>query len=115
MKTNTNKDTIRNITQIVMHNDWTTPRRLQMILRDENIKSILINDYFENKYVIEVDAIHGDNVTIKAVYYKEDNETHITIVTVYQNQCTYCEHGSCIMENIPCDGYGKCKVVNDYD
>ena len=115
MKTNTNKDIIRNITQIVMLNDWTAPRRLQMILADENIKSILIEDYSESKYAIEVTATHGDNVTIKAVYRKETNETYITIVTVYMNQCTYCQNGGCIMENIPCDGYGKCKVVNDYD
>lgn len=115
MKTNTNPETIRNITQIVMRNDWTPLTRLQSILKGENIKSILINDYSENKYTREVTATHGDNVTIKATYYKEENETHITIVTIYMNRCVYCENGTCILENIECDGYGKCKGVVDYD
>lgn len=115
MKTNTNPETIRTITEIVMHNDWTTPKRLQIILKQENIKSIIIQDYFEQKYFNEVTATHGDNVTIKATYYKEENETHITIVTVYMNRCVYCENGTCILENIECDGYGKCKGMIDYD
>ena len=84
------KDTkIREITQIIMFGDWTTPERQQFIKDNDE------------KYINGMSSISFH-------YDKEVNETYVTIITTYKKQCDYCAHGTCILENIECNGYGEC-------
>lgn len=102
-----NKETIRTVIQIIMLNDWTPLTKLNTILKENGIKSMLIDDCYNNKYERGI-IVHHREDTARATYNKETNETTIVIVKVYKQQCIYCSNGNCTLENICCDGYGKC-------
>ena len=82
---------VREITQITMLGNWTTPERQQFIKDNDE------------KYINGISKI-------SFAYDSEVNETYITIITVYHRQCDYCAHGTCVLENICCDGYGDCNA-----
>lgn len=84
---------ILEITNIRMKNDWTTPRKIRILKENE---PAYIDGYS----------------TITATYDKEVNETYIRIETEYKKQCVYCAHGTCILENISCDGFTGCFDVS---
>lgn len=76
------KDMNRTATIIVMLNDWTNVEKLRIVLKENGIKSFIVNKEYDTTlvHIVEAESTLFEGVEIKAVYNKETNETVITIV-----------------------------------